>query len=356
MPDIRKKYLDFLEVETEYWQEEGIITPEQSEQILELYEIKRFNLHKILFIAGGVLIGLGIASFIASQWHLFPKVLRVCIIIGAYLASLAASTKYRHPFLLLASAIFGAGIFLITRMYDYKLTFSEIIGWWADWVILTAIVSRDEWQMYFAQAISLLYLNVINAIDIFALQFMNTAREPVMSFFSPVKAFGLVAVLWVAWAVVRERGALIVNIAVTLLLLASRMSLCFGGTWTMLILALTGAVMSFTRHHDIEIFGLLVLGLQGVLLTWPEFWTGEIFAPYLKYLPVITALFVGVIMIVNIYRGHVITGVVFFALLASRYFFDRIFGYIPKAWGFSITGLIFLIAGAVFFRKHDDGQ
>lgn len=354
MPDIRKKYLDFLEGEAEYWQEEGIITSEQSEQILSLYEVKAFNLHRILFIAGSVLLGLGAVSFVASKWHLLAKIFRVCLIAGAYIASLAASVKYRHSFLLLASVIFGAGIFLITRMYDYPLAFAAWLGWWVIWVILTAIISRDTWQIYLSQAIAFLYLNMINAINPFALEFMNLSREPLSMFFSPVKAFALVIALWCAWSVIRERAALNVNILLTILLLASRMSMCLGGTWTLIILAMAGAVMSFTGHHDTEIFGLLMLGLFGLLLTWPEFWHEGIFALYLKYLPVMTALFVAVVMLVNVYRGHTVTGIIFFAMLASRYFFDNLFGYIPKAWGFSLTGLIFVIAG-IFFSRHKSG-
>ncbi len=355
MPDIRKKYMDFLSGEAEYWQEEEIITEEQAEQILALYDVKRFNLNRILFIAGAVLLGLGLVSFIASQWHLLNRFLRVLIIIGAYGASLTAYYFAKHSeqprlaqsFLLLASVIFGAGIYLTTRMFDYPITFAAWLGCWVIWTILTAIITRDTWQLYLSQVIGLLYLNVIDAVDIFALQFVNLPREELSRFFFPVNAFILVAALWCAWFLVRDRVTLSVNILITVLLLASRMSMCLGGTWTLVILAVIGALMSFTRHHDTEIFGLLMLGLFGLLLTWAEFWHDDIFAPYLSYLPVITALFVAVIMLANIYRGHYITGITFFAMLLIRYFFDNFFGYIPKAWGFSLTGIIFVVAGGI---------
>ncbi|MBQ7665837.1 MAG: hypothetical protein IJS42_03885, partial [Synergistaceae bacterium] len=55
-------------------------------------------------------------------------------------------------------------------------------------------------------------------------------------------------------------------------------------------------------------------------------------------------------MLVNIYRGHGAIGVVFCALLASRYFFDHLFGYMPKAWGFTLTGIIFLGTSLFFGR------
>ena len=360
MPDIRKKYHDFLSSEVEYWQEEDIITEEQAEQILSLYDIKTFNLHKILFVAGTVLLGLGLVSFIASQWHLLHRILRVLIIIGAYGASLTAYYFAKHSdrprlaqsFLLLASVIFGAGIFLITRMYDYKLSFTSFLGLWVIPAIITALISRDTWQLYLSQVIGILYLNMIDAIDIFALQFVNLSREPLSSFFLPVNAFILVIALWCVWFLVRDRVNLTINILITVLLIASRMSICLGGTWTLIILSVLGAAMSFSRHHDTEIFGLLMLGLFGLLLTWSEFWRGDTFSAYVSYLPVISALFMGIIMLVNIYRGHYVTGITFFAMLLIRYFFDNFFGYIPKAWGFSLTGIIFVVAGGIISLKN----
>ena len=70
----------------------------------------------------------------------------------------------------------------------------------------------------------------------------------------------------------------------------------------------------------------------------------------LSFWPVCNALAVAVLMLVNIYRGHGAGGVVFCALIASRYLFDHLFGYMPKAWGFTLTGVVFLGA-SMFFGK-----
>lgn len=365
MSDIRKKEMDFLSGEINYWLEKKLVTSEQAENILSLYTVKNRNLRTILFIAGGILLGLGFVSFVAAHWHELPKIFRVCLISAAYLASLTAyyfcgksESRAGKAFLLLASVIFGSGIFLITRMYNYKLYWQNVTGWWIIQVIITAFISRDFWQVYLAQILSLLYLNGINAIDIFALEFANMARISVFEFFAPWNAFALIITLWILWrTVIKDRVVFNVNMLLTLLLFASRMSLCFGGTWTLIILAASGAIMSFiSRSHDAEIFGLLMLGLFGLLLTWAEFWRGEIFATSIfsisgkTFFPVCTALITAVVMLVNIYRGHVAIGIIFCAFLASRYFFDHLFGYMPKAWGFTLTGIIFLIAG-IFFGK-----
>ena len=357
MSEIRKKEMEFLSGEINYWEEQNIITSEQSEKILSLYDIKKSNLRLILFVAGGILLGLGLVSFIAAHWHELDKVFRVCILSAGYVSSLAAyyffgmsGTKSGKAFLLLASVIFGAGIYLITRMYNYKIAKSALIGWWLIQVLITALITRDVWQLFLSQVLSLIYLIAVNSIDIFALEFANLSKLPVTEFFAPVKSFALIIALWIVWKFIDDRLAFIMNMFLTLLLLASRMSLCFGGTLTLIILALTGAILSFvSRWHDTEILGLLMLGLFGMLLTWQEFWRGEIFEG-VKFLPVITAFLVALIMLINIYRGHSATGITFCFLLASRYFFDHFFGYMPKAWGFTLTGIIFMLVGTFFGR------
>jgi len=360
-----KKEIEFLSGEISSWLELNLITPEQSEKILSLYEIKTRNLRLIFFIAGGILLGLGAVSFIAAHWHELPKIFRVCVILTAWLASMAAysffgmsKTKSGRAFYLLASVIFGSGIFLITRMYNIKLSWLTITGWWIIQILISGFIARDEWQIYFSQVLSFLYLTGIDAIDLFALEFGNLPRISILEFFSTWNAFALIISLWIAWRIVdNDRIIFSVNMFLTLLLLASRMSLCFGGTWTLIILVLSGAVLSLiSRWHDAQIFGILMLGLFGLLLTWPEFWRGEIFKAEIlgfsgkNFWPVATAIFTALLMLFNIYKGLVAPGIIFCTLLAARYFFDHLFGYMPKAWGFTLIGIALLIAGVFFGR------
>ncbi|MBQ7154738.1 MAG: DUF2157 domain-containing protein [Synergistaceae bacterium] len=351
MTGIRRRDMEFLKAETEAWTEQEIITEEQAGEILGLYEVKEYSLRKILLTAGGFLLMLALVSFIAAHWHELGKFFRVCVISAGYLGALCAyaftgrsSTKTGRTFLILAGIIFGAGIYLITRMYNVKLSFSEVLGWWLVQIIATALITFDTWQVYFAQAVSLVYLGWINAIDIFALEFMGEARVPVSQFFLPVQGFAVLAVLWLATRRVKDRTAVNVNMLLTLLVLASRMSLCFGGTWTLIVLAVCGGALSFSRFSDAEFLGLLLAGLCGLVLTWAEVWRGGM-AEYGSYLAVLSALLTACLMIANIWRGHSAAGITFCVLLVARYFFDHLFGYIPKAWGFGIAGLAFLIAG-----------
>ena len=344
--------MEFLNAETKFWEDEGIITPEQSEQILGLYTPGQWSLTYILYIAGAVMLGLGGVSFALAHWHELPKILRVCMILAGYIASLIAhivtgrNTKTGKSFLLLAGIIFGSGIYLITRMYDIKLSLSEVLAWWLLHLITTALYTRDDWQEYFAQAVGLVYLNLINAIDIFALEFMGNSKIELMEFFSPIEGFVLIAALWGVNYVIKDRAAFNVNMLLTLLVVASRMSLCFGGTWTLILLWCGCAVLSFCRYGDAEVLGLLVLGLCGLMLTWSEVWRGEMFPVELrKVLAIVSAVLTAGMMLFQMWRGHTAVGIVFCTLIVMRYFFDQLFGYMPKAWGFGIAGVVFVGMG-----------
>ncbi|MBQ6970741.1 MAG: DUF2157 domain-containing protein [Synergistaceae bacterium] len=357
MPEIRRKEMEFLSTEVNSWTEAGIITPEQSAEILSQYDVKPGNLRAVMLTAGAVLLGLGAVSFLLAHWHEIDKTLRAAVIAGSYLASLSAyfvigrETKAGKSFLILSGLVFGGGMYLITRMYDIPLTLGEFLGIWAAVLLLKSAITRDEWLMYLAQAVSLAWLHETGAVNTLALYFVRTARVPVTEFFAAWPAFLLVGALWLVWAGTKDRPAFMMCVMITALLFASRMSLCFGGTWTLIILAVTGAVMSFMKKFpDAEIMGLLMLGMSGLLLTWPMFWRGNEFASYRDILPVVNAVIVAGIMLVNIWRGHSGIGAVFFVLLAARYFFDHLFGYLPKAWGFTLTGIIFVVLGLSFGR------
>ena len=357
MTGIRKREMEFLTSESEVWVKHKILTKEQATKILGLYELKEYSLQKILLTAGGILLLLALVSFIAAHWYQLGKIFRVCVISAGYLASMGAYffagrsyTKTGRVLLLLASIIFGAGVYLITHMYDIKLTFSEVLGWWRIEMIVTALSAMDSWQTYFLQAVALVWLVNIEAVDVFALEFMGRARLPLSQFFMPMEAFAMLLAMWLVCRVVRDRTAVNINMLLTLLVLASRMSLCFGGTWTLLILACAGGAIAFSRFSDVEVLGLLLMGLCGLVLTWPEIWRGD-FAANRSLFAVASAVVTGCIMLVNIWRGHGVIGVTFCVLLVVRYFFDHLFGYIPKAWGFGIAGAAFLIAGVYLGNK-----
>lgn len=117
-------------------------------------------------VAGAIMVGLGILSFIASNWESFGNSGRVAIIFtGIAVSYLGAWFSYSRKLmvmyeacLLLANLIYGAGIFLINQMYNVDLDYLNI---YSVWVIGTAgayILTRSQILPWMIALVSLLVI------------------------------------------------------------------------------------------------------------------------------------------------------------------------------------------------------
>ncbi|MCF6411166.1 DUF2157 domain-containing protein [Pseudalkalibacillus salsuginis] len=112
----------WLEKEGSKWMEKGMIEREQLEGILSLYEKKNKNLLPIL---GSILIGLGVLTFVASNWSNMSDVFRLTIICGALIGFQLigfhlvekGSRTLGTALIGIGIIIFGAGIFLTAQMF-----------------------------------------------------------------------------------------------------------------------------------------------------------------------------------------------------------------------------------------------
>lgn len=109
------------------WREAGWVTPQGEREIFaELASRQRGpGLAGALGILGVVLLGFAAMSFVAANWQDMSRLTRLVIIFGAMLGSYAAAALlferrldvFAHAAVLLAVAVFGAGIMLIAQMY-----------------------------------------------------------------------------------------------------------------------------------------------------------------------------------------------------------------------------------------------
>ena len=377
MKAIKKREFEFLTNELDFWQSENLITPDLANNILNLYELKKRPMRAILLMAGFLLLMLGCASVAVANWETLNQFYRFGIIFGGYIASLIAYVICNKPYssgasksragqacLLMGSFILIAGIFFVP---SERPKFIIGLGYCVTAVFLITMIMRDACELYLLEFLAFLYLVLTRAINLIALQFLTNpaGNFSLENFFSPLRAFVLAGLIWLAVIFIRDRTAFNASFMISLALISSRMIFCFGNTWTLIILVLFGAAISFlSRFYDMMIFGLILSGVLGILLTWPEFWNGEFFETgYFGYsgqefYPIVSAILIALLMIIQIYRGNIITGGIFFVLLAGRYFFDELFGYISKAWFFGIAGAIFLAAGlfSSFFTKSKSSK
>jgi len=164
---ISKPQFEFLRDQLEYHRSNNLIDRSQKDAILSSYDINGgLNFIKVMVIIGSVLIGLGILSFIASNWAMLVKPVKFFIILVGYIA--AGWTGYglenRYPktarsLIYLSLIIFGAGIFLIGQMFNYGGHFTQAYLLWALGVIPMGVILRDKALFVAVQVLTLIYLN-----------------------------------------------------------------------------------------------------------------------------------------------------------------------------------------------------
>jgi uncharacterized membrane protein len=145
----------WLEKEGRRWLELQIITQEQLEQILKLYPSKKFGIG-VLPIFGGLLVGLGVLTFVAANWQEIPQWFRLGLIIAVmcgfyWSGERSKAAGYHRIGEALAGAgllTFGAGIFLVGQMYH--LTSYSVISFliWGIVGLLLTYLYRSRFMFF----------------------------------------------------------------------------------------------------------------------------------------------------------------------------------------------------------------
>lgn len=135
----------WLQKEGQDWVNKGIISEEQHEQIVGQYHEKK-NINKILPMLASLLIGLGILTFIASNWTEIPSLIRLLMLVIAVCGFYTVGDYFMKNesislgISLIAMGIFsfGASIFLTGQMFHLiSYDASAFIYWSIPALILT---------------------------------------------------------------------------------------------------------------------------------------------------------------------------------------------------------------------------
>jgi uncharacterized membrane protein len=137
----------FIEKEGPRWIAQGIVNSEQYNQILGLYEDKKRVLG-LLPVFGSILVGLGILTYVASNWQQIPDFWRLTLLISL-MASLYGIGDYYHKkqhvkfgisFIGIGLIAFGANIILIAQMFNIEAySILSFIVWGLIGLLLTFI-------------------------------------------------------------------------------------------------------------------------------------------------------------------------------------------------------------------------
>ncbi|MBO8170295.1 MAG: DUF2157 domain-containing protein [Bacillaceae bacterium] len=171
----------WVQRESEYWVEKGIITNEQREKITGLYQ-NRFHPVTILAVLAAVLVGFGFLSFVAANWKDISNTVKLGIIFSslAGIYSLAfyfmkhGRKGWGYALSFLGVLVFGVAQILIGQIYQIVAYHAGFIFLWALAAFLMAYIFRLD--LFFV--LGLVLLSVAEIYNLAAFNFFNYLYFP----------------------------------------------------------------------------------------------------------------------------------------------------------------------------------
>lgn len=345
---ISKQKFAFLKTELSYMEEQGEITTEKRNSLLSLYEVKaNVSFIRVLLAIGSSLIGIGILSFIASNWSELPKFVKFLLILVGIMGSYVAGWKYESKYpktsrslYYVGMFIYGAGIFLIGQMFHISSDPRNAFGAWALGILPMAVYLRDRWIGLFLIIFVFLYAwsdehllgGLYLAIPvIYLLNHFKLQHSKMVFFFQN---------LFVGFTIVH-----------TLYVLEWREELF------PILLFIFGIILTFLPlpHYRslLQWQGALFYGLNGIILTFSEYWSAFEMAAEDKIPLFFTPLF-ALFLFYLIKRGH-LAAILVVCMLIIRFYVDFSYDFLPKSLIFILGGLLLLGCGFWFERNRRKG-
>lgn len=347
---INKSDYAFLEKEVCFYESKDLISPEQKDTILNLYEVKgRLNFIRVVVTIGAILVGLGILSFIAGNWDGMSKLLKLAIIFSLFIGINCFSFKLldRYPktgrsLIYLGTLVYGAGIFLIGQMFNFGGSFATAFLLWALGITPMALQQKDKYLLLFANILFAIYLN--------------------MSYHGPFPYLALLAIpaLYSAFYFFQRSGVLLFFANLTTLNFIFFLAIRYEvkGFYTALTFLIIGLLMYFFRHSlqpgIFKFQGNIVFGIAGIALTFADFW--HVLIPTYDVLASTIFAIAFLVLLFALIRKGSLTSLILVCLTIFRYYVDT-FQFLPKSIFFVVGGLLLLGFGYYFerLRKKQKG-
>lgn len=131
----------WLRRELAKWRSEGVINERQAEALLSRYQEKKAPERKlvaVLGVLGAALVGAGVILFVAANWELLPKFLKLALLFISTLFAFYAgweAMRRNHPLAgsslaFLATILVGATIFLTAQIFNVNADAHWLILLW----------------------------------------------------------------------------------------------------------------------------------------------------------------------------------------------------------------------------------
>jgi uncharacterized membrane protein len=345
---LTKSQFNFLEEELEYCKKSNLITLDQKNEILDHYSMRGLNFVKVILTIGCVLIGLGVLSFIASNWDAMSKIIKFLVIIAAYIGVNITSYKLQESYpktsrslLYLGASIYGAGIFLVGQTFNYGGNFTDAFFLWGTGILPLAFLFKDRIIFIFAHILFLVYIN--GSFQFNDMSYWILLILPVVYYINIHLYNSKIGTLF--------NNLLLLN---TIGYFLEKFNL--DGLFVTFVFLGIGILMSYIPiriNRDIfKLVGGLTFGIAGLFLTSHYVWDNfSVFGDGTAISIIFSVVFI-IYLLLQTRKGNLIS-LVFICATIFRYYFDTFFDFMPKSIFFLCGGLILLAFGIYFERARN---
>ncbi|SEM97003.1 Uncharacterized membrane protein [Mesobacillus persicus] len=337
-----------LKREMKFLEETGVLDPGKTKEIEGLYEEERVSFTKTLLYVGSVLIGIGVLSFVASNWSEIGKLTKFLLIIGLFIACNFTGLRMEKSFPKTAKSlyylgviVFGAGIFLVGQMFHFGGDFQDAFLWWSLGILPLAWVLRDKWILLGSSILILIYMTDESIISGQMVPYWILFWIAILYFLNDKIGF--------------SQATGVANSLLSLAFIASILKFSLDGIanneyiYGLIYFVIgLGLVQMSGKVREIHvILGYFIHGGAALLLSFEESWpVGWIFLVFsILYL---------IYLLYQINKGSLLS-IVILCLMIFRFYLDYTFDFLPKSLVFIIGGLLLLTFGIYFERQRKKG-
>jgi Predicted membrane protein (DUF2157). len=351
--NVTKNDFKFLDKELTFYKDNNLISEEQHNNILNQYSIKPgLNFVTILLLVGSLLLGLGILSFIASNWRVIGKPYKFSIIMIIFFICNLAYYKLYETYpktsissIYIALITFGSGIFLIGQMFNYGGNFSTAFLLWSIGIFPYTLFLKDKILFIICDIFLIIYIVDHFSLGTFPIAILIAIPLiyycNIRLFFNPIITFfnNLVVLYTIAFTLERYISNYTISI------------------FTFFIIGIIMYYAYLGYHKYIfNLQGNIIYGVAGLTLTFPDNWQDIKFFTdqNSKIISIIFSICFLIFLLLQTHKKNIIS-LIFIFFIIMRFYFDTLYDFIPKSLFFIIGGLILLGFGYYFERFRRKG-
>ncbi|WLV24656.1 DUF2157 domain-containing protein [Aciduricibacillus chroicocephali] len=354
-----------LEREFIFLEKHGELEQGKAEQLLGLYEAgqghavdgsSRFL--RIMLAIGAALVGLGILSFIASNWAGLDKLAKFLLLIFGLIVFYAGGfgLERRYPktarsLYYIGAAIYGAAIFLIGQMFHLSGGAQNAFILWGAGLLPLAVYLRDKWVGVFAA------LTFILGGEIFFWSASGLGLRYLLILLIPL-------LLWVNDRYLNKSKAVFVLTGLAgFSFIHDLLAAVHADAWLQMlglfVLGVLLVLLPFPNYRTASSWvGSIVYGIAGITLTIPYVWEDGLVKSGSGNIPAAIMAIVLAALLIYLLRKNNLPAIIVVCGFIFRYYADFTFDFMPKSLFFIIGGLILIGFGFWFerSRKERGGQ